>query len=372
MLHSSDSQRTVHAIIDSESTECAQSAQVGAFTTGSEAAETAAHPFGGQVQTEAVEQTFFEAAVDASWHGRRLDRMLQAQLGAFSRSYLQQLIADGAAQVAGVVVRKAARKLRLGEQVRIELRPTPQANAFVPEDMPLETVYEDEHLRVINKPAGLVVHPAAGNWSGTLLNGLLALDGKAAALPRAGIVHRLDKNTSGLMLVARSRQAMDALVTAIAAREVQRQYLAVVHGVWAAGQEQTVEAAIGRDTRNRIRMAVVDGVDTQGRPAGKPARTDFACIASDGEQYSVLRCTLHTGRTHQIRVHAAHMGHPLLADAVYGGRSALGMQRQALHAYRLGLRHPVTGQSLVFETAAPDGLPEDMAAALQQVGYSAG
>lgn len=360
MSHSSrlpPPQRIANAIIDSESAECAQSTQLGAFT---EVPIAVVAP---------TEPAFFEAVVDAPWHGKRLDRLLQAQLAGFSRSYLQQLVADGAAQVGGVVVRKAARKMRLGEAVRIALRPTPQANAFVPESIPLKTVYEDEHLRVINKPAGLVVHPAAGNWSGTLLNGLLALDAKAAELPRAGIVHRLDKDTSGLMLVARSRQAMDALVAAIAAREVQRQYLAIVHGVWCVGQERTVNAAIGRDTRNRIRMAVVDGVNGQGRPRGKPARTDFVCVSSNGEDCSVLRCTLHTGRTHQIRVHAAHMGYPLLADTVYGGRSALGMQRQALHAYRLGLLHPVTGQSLVFEAGTADTLPVDLMAALRQADY---
>lgn len=342
MPDSSRSQTTVHAIIDSENTECAQYAHVDGF------AKAAAAP------------QHFAVTVHADWHGKRLDRLLQAQLPAFSRSYLQQLIADAAVQIDGVEVRKAARKMRLGEQVQVVLRPTPQANAFAAEPMPLDTVYEDGHLRVISKPAGLVVHPAAGNWSGTLLNGLLALDRKAADLPRAGIVHRLDKNTSGLMLVARSRQAMDALVAAIAAREVQRQYLAVVHGVWNVGQKRTVSAPIGRDKRNRIRMAVVDD-------GGKPARTDFLCIASDGEGYSLLCCTLHTGRTHQIRVHAAHMGCPLVGDEVYGGSNALGMQRQALHAFRLGLKHPVSAQPLRFEAEVPAGLPADLAAALRQV-----
>lgn len=340
-------QTAAHAIIDSENAECAQYAHAGGFAMAN-ATAAAAVP-----QTATI-------SVDAHWHGKRLDRLLQAQLPAFSRSYLQQLIADAAVRVDGVEVRKAARKMRLGEQVRVILHPTPQANAFVPEEMPLDTVYEDEHLRVINKPAGLVVHPAAGNWSGTLLNGLLALDSKAADLLRAGIVHRLDKNTSGLMLVARSQQAMDALTAAMAAREVQRQYLAVVHGVWNVGQQRTVNAPIGRDKRNRIRMAAVG-------EGGKAARTDFLCIASDGEGCSLLRCTLHTGRTHQIRVHAAHMGYPLVADEVYGGRNALGMQRQALHAFRLELLHPVSAQPLHFETAIPAGLPVDFAAALQQV-----
>lgn len=357
MPYSTRPQTAAHAIIDSENVECAQYAHVGSFAQVAAATDGVGSlsAAGGRAEPQTA-----VIMVHADWHGKRLDRLLQAQLPAFSRSCLQQLIADDAVQVNGVAVCKPARKMRLGEQVRVVLRPTPQANAFVAEPMPLETVYEDEHLRVISKPAGLVVHPAAGNWSGTLLNGLLALDDKARELPRAGIVHRLDKNTSGLMLVARSRQAMDALTAAIAAREVQRQYLAIVHGVWTAGQERTVEAAIGRDRRNRIRMAVVND-------GGKPARTDFLCVGGDGVQYSLLRCTLHTGRTHQIRVHAAHMGCPLLGDSVYGGRSALGMERQALHAWRLELRHPADGQMLRFEVAIPRDLPADFAAALQQV-----
>lgn len=337
-------------IIDSESAENAES-----DTTADASVGVLVEPADGQEPMGC-----FEWVVEQAWHGKRLDKLLQTQVQGYSRSYLQQLVADGAATLDGMAVTKSARKLRVGERLRLELRPTPQSSAFTPEPMPIDTVYEDEHLRVIHKPAGLVVHPAAGNWSGTLLNGLLALDEKAQQLPRAGIVHRLDKDTSGLMLVARSRQAMDALVAAIAAREVHRQYIAVVHGAWAVGQEQAVDAAIGRDVRNRIRMAVVDGVGLTGKPRGKEARTDFECIATDNEQYSVLRCTLHTGRTHQIRVHAAHIGSPLVGDAVYGGKVALGMQRQALHAYRLALAHPVTGEALVFETEIPHGLPTDM------------
>ena len=193
---------------------------------------------------------------------------------------------------------------------------------------------------------GLVVHPAPGNWSGTLLNGLLAHHPGAAALPRAGIVHRLDKDTSGLMVVAKTLPAMTALVRAIAAREVRREYLALVHGVPREARF-SVEAPIGRDPVSRVRMAVV--------PGGKPARTDFERLAA-GEGVAALQCRLHTGRTHQIRVHLASRGHPLVADALYGGREALGLRRQALHARRLGFVHPGSGAALQFEAPPPADL----------------
>jgi 23S rRNA pseudouridine1911/1915/1917 synthase len=295
--------------------------------------------------------------IPAELHGLRLDRALGSLVPEFSRSYLQQLVEAGAVELQGRVVRKPAHKVRAGEQGRIELRPTPQSQAFVPQPMAIDVAYEDEHLRVVNKPAGLVVHPAPGNWSGTLLNGLLALDPAAAQLPRAGIVHRLDKDTSGLMVVARTRQAMDALVRMIAAREVSRQYLALAHRPWAGPSRREVELAIGRDPRQRLRMAVVD----LARESGKPAHTTFDLLhnVADG---CVLRCTLHTGRTHQIRVHAAHIGHPLLADSLYGGVPAAGMARQALHAWRLALAHPVTGQALAFQTPAPVDLQQALQA----------
>jgi 23S rRNA pseudouridine1911/1915/1917 synthase len=218
--------------------------------------------------------------------------------------------------------------------------------------MPLQVVYEDAELRVIHKPAGLVVHPAPGNWRGTLLNGLLALDPQAVMLPRAGIVHRLDKDTSGLMVVARTRRTMDALVNMIAAREVHREYLAVGYRAWNGVTQREVEAAIGRDPRNRLRMAVVD----LSRQSGKEAHTTFEALASQ-ESACLVHCTLHTGRTHQIRVHMAHIGHPLVGDALYAGPMQLGIERQALHAFRLSFVHPITGEAHRFE--AP--MPPDMA-----------
>jgi len=284
-------------------------------------------------------------------HGQRLDRALAALVPEFSRSYLQQLIEAGMVAVQDRVATKAAATVHAGEAGRIELRPTPQSQAFRPERIPITVLHEDEHLRVIDKPAGLVVHPAPGNWSGTLLNGLLALDPRAALLPRAGIVHRLDRDTSGLMVVARSRAAMDALVALIAARDVTRQYLALAHRSWQGAGARHVDAAIGRDPRNRLRMAVVD----LERHSGKAARTLIEALDSN-DQGCAVRCTLETGRTHQIRVHMASIGHPLVGDALYGGGAAAGMTRQALHAFRLAFVHPVTQLPMEFRAAPPPDL----------------
>ena len=314
------------------------------------------------VQTLAGEDSEWRSfGVDASSHGQRLDRVLAAQVPEFSRSYLQQLIADGAVQLDGRPATRSAQRVQAGQQGQVELRPTPHSQAFLPEPMALDVVHEDPHLLVVNKPAGLVVHPAPGNWRGTLLNGLLARDPRAATLPRAGIVHRLDKDTSGLMVVARDRLTMDALVRLIAAREVSRQYLALAHRPWQGPPQREVEAAIGRDSGNRLRMAVVD----LARESGKPAATLIEWIAN-AAQGCWVRASLRTGRTHQIRVHMAHLGHPLVGDAVYGGAPAAGLSRQALHAFRLAFSHPATGQPLAFE--AP--LPPDLAAALSAWGLS--
>ncbi len=301
--------------------------------------------------------------VPVGMHGVRLDRVLAELVTEFSRNYLSQLIGAGAVLHRGSQARKASVGVKSGDLITIELRATPQSQAFKPETMALDTVYEDEYLRVIHKPAGLVVHPAPGNWSGTLLNGLLALDPRAAELPRAGIVHRLDKDTSGLMVIARQRQSMDALVKLIAARDVSRQYLALAHRQWHGPDQREVDAAIGRDARNRLRMAVVDLL----RHTGKPSQTHFELL-QNSEQQCLVCCTLRTGRTHQIRVHMAHIGHPLVGDPVYGGAAAGGMSRQALHAFKLAFPHPVTGEPLSFR--AP--LPADFAQALKilALGYN--
>ena len=307
------------------------------------------------------ERTFL---CDASVHGKRLDAALVQLVDEFSRSYLQQLIERGAATLNSQVVHKAATKVKAGDNLSIVLHATPQSQAFKPEAMHIEVVYEDDHLMVINKPAGLVVHPAPGNWSGTLLNGLLHRDKGALLLPRAGIVHRLDKDTSGLMVVARSRQAMDALVKKIADREVSRQYVALAHKAWVGAKSVEVDQAIGRDPRNRLRMAVVDLAKT----GGKLAKTTVTLL-QNADEACLVQCRLHTGRTHQIRVHMAYLGHPLVADTVYGGAPLAELKRQALHASHLAFEHPVTGESLQFHS----NLPEDMTQALEALGllYSA-
>jgi len=294
-----------------------------------------------------------ETTVPREQHLLRLDKALVALAPEFSRSYLQQLIERGHVLVDGQVQTTASRKLKSGQRLRVALVPTAESQAFRAEPMVLSVVYEDAFLLVIDKPAGLVVHPAAGHWSGTLLNGLLAYHPGAATLPRAGIVHRLDKDTTGLMVVAKTLPAMTALVRSIAAREVRRVYLALAQGEigWA---KASIEAPIARDPGSRLRMAVV--------ASGKPARTDVERLAvRDG--ITAVRCRLHTGRTHQIRVHLASRGHALVGDVLYGGRPALGLERQALHAVELGFVHPDDGQERLFH--AP--LPADLAAAWAQV-----
>ncbi|MFM7531589.1 MAG: RluA family pseudouridine synthase [Rubrivivax sp.] len=293
-----------------------------------------------------------EVLAGAHWHGQRLDKALAQAVPEFSRSHLQQLIEGGHVEVAGRTVRASAHRVRAGDRLAIELVEPEHSRAFRPEPLALDVVYEDEQVCVIDKPAGLVVHPGAGNWSGTLLNGLLHRDPASAQLPRAGIVHRLDKDTSGLMVVGRTLAAVTALVRAIAAREVQREYLALVHGQWPGPRR--IEAALGRDPVSRVRMAVVAG--------GRQARTDVEVVARSAG-YSALRCRLHTGRTHQIRVHLSHGGHPIVADALYGGRPALGLSRQALHAHRLAFSHPRSGEPMAFRRE----LPGDMGAAWEQV-----
>ena len=291
-----------------------------------------------------------ECVVGSEAHRQRLDKVLADLLPAFSRSYLKGLIEDGfvQAQDASQPSRKPAMLVNAGQRFRVHLQPTESSLAYVPQDMPLNLVYEDNDLRVIDKPVGLVVHPAPGHWSGTLLNGLLAHDPKAAHVPRAGIVHRLDKDTSGLMVVARHRQAMDALVDAIAARQVQRQYLAISQRPWQGTLEREVSLPIGRDPQQRLRMVVVD----LRLHAGKPAQTLFRCLQSN-EHGALVHATLQTGRTHQIRVHMASLGHPLVGDRLYGGARHDLIDRQALHAFHLSFNQPMTGKALRFESPLP-------------------
>ena len=308
------------------------------------------------------------ASVPHALAGERLDKVLAKVFPEFSRSRLQSWVEAGRVRVNGLLA-KVRQPVPL--EARIELVPDllPEELAFAPEPVELDIVYEDAALVVLNKPAGLVVHPAAGNWSGTILNGLLHRYGEAAAgLPRAGIVHRLDKGTSGLMVVARTLEAQTDLVRQLQARTVKRRYLALVWG--AMPDEGTIDAPIGRDPRERTRMAVVTGA------AGKPARTHFRTVDEtlwQRQPVSAVHCDLETGRTHQIRVHCAHIGHPLLGDPVYGGlrgrRTSVplpgGFMRQALHAWRLGLVHPQTRRAVHWRAE----LPEDMAALVATLGF---
>jgi len=294
-------------------------------------------------------------------HRDRLDRALVALLPEFSRNHLKHLIEDGCVCASGSQhpITKVAHLVKAAEVYSVRLQPTEMSQAYLPQAMELAVVFEDAHLRVIHKPVGLVVHPAPGNWSGTLLNGLLAFDPSVKQVPRAGIVHRLDKDTSGLMVTARTRTCMDALVAMIGERAVHREYVAISQRPWRGETEREVDMPVGRDPRNRLRMAVVDLT----RQSGKPAYTSLACLDSN-DQGCLVHCTLHTGRTHQIRVHMAAIGLPLLGDGLYGGSDSLDIQRQALHAYRLGFIHPFTGENLQFESP----LPADMQAALINMG----
>jgi 23S rRNA pseudouridine1911/1915/1917 synthase len=308
-------------------------------------------------ETQADSHEVRVCVLSAHLHGVRLDKALVELAPEFSRNHLQSLIDQGCVQLNGVAANSAARKVQAGQRLTLELVPTAQSQAFRAEPMALNVVFEDESVMVINKPAGCVVHPAAGHWSGTLLNGLLAHHALAATLPRAGIVHRLDKDTSGLMMVGKNLASVTALVRAIANREVLREYVALVHGQL-RGSVFQVDEPIGRDPKVRVRMAVVS--------QGKPAQTDVTPLAAaqlDEGAVSAVHCKLHTGRTHQIRVHLAYSGHPLVADTLYGGRPSLGLIRQALHAKRLGFSHPVTGEWLSFESE----LPADLASAWQLV-----
>jgi len=291
--------------------------------------------------------------------GRRLDQVLAELFPRYSRSRLQRWIKAGKVLLNQQPV-IARYRVAGGEHVEIRARLQLQTE-LRPQNIPLDIRFQDQHLLVLNKPAGLVVHPAAGNPDGTLQNALLYYDPELAALPRAGIVHRLDKDTSGLMVVARSLSAHKSLVEQLQARTVHRQYLALVQSVLAAGG--TVDAPIGRHPRDRLRMAVVD--------SGKPAITHYRILERLAAQ-TLVQARLETGRTHQIRVHMAHIHCPLVGDPLYGGRrvkfptgASAGLRqaisafnRQALHAERLQLIHPATGETVGWKAETPKDFNE--------------
>lgn len=289
---------------------------------------------------------------------KRLDQVVAELCPDFSRSQLQKWIKSGDIRLNGKV---SAAKAKVSEDDLIEMTVTEQQQIdFTAEDLPLDIVYEDEQLLVVNKSANLVVHPAAGNWSGTLVNALLFHDPSLKNIPRAGIVHRLDKDTTGLMVVAKTLKAHQSLVTQLQERRVKREYLALVHGNVIAGA--TIEGNIGRHPVDRKRMAVVDG--------GKYALTHYR-VEQKLPRHTLLRVNLETGRTHQIRVHLSWKNLPIIGDKTYGGRlrlpagitpalrqMILQFPRQALHATQLGLIHPESGEACLWQVAMPDDMQQ--------------
>ncbi len=297
-------------------------------------------------------------SVDGEHAGERLDKVLAQWMPEVSRSRLKQWIEVGAVRVNGAQVRPR-HAVDAGDLVELEPQPAPDAAAYAPERMALAIVHEDDAILVVDKPAGLVVHPAAGHWSGTLLNGLLAYAPELAAVPRAGIVHRLDADTTGLMVVARTMAAQTDLVRQLQARTVQREYWALVLGE--PRRSGVIDAPIGRDARNPLRFRVSHAANAR---AARTHYTRLASVQADGVTLSWLACRLETGRTHQIRVHLEYLGHPLLGDPVYRRRlpsPAPGVAwrsfaRQALHACHLGLEHPTTRVPMHWFRAPPADL----------------
>jgi 23S rRNA pseudouridine1911/1915/1917 synthase len=312
------------------------------------------------VADQKSQECLLEATVAADQAGSRLDQALASLFPDYSRSRLQAWTREGRVTVNGAQ-RRPRDRVELGDHLQLRAVAEEQV-ACMPQAIPLDIVFEDKDILVVDKPAGLVVHPAAGNPDGTLQNALLYHDPALIELPRAGIVHRLDKDTTGLMVIGRSRKAHKRLVEAIAARQVRREYRALVVGGMPAGG--TIELPIGRHPSQRTRMAV--------NPLGKPSVTHFR-VLEHFRGHTLLKVLLETGRTHQIRVHMAHLRHPVFGDPQYGGRLRLpggaseeltrvlrGFRRQALHAKRLALLHPVSGRPLSFSCA----IPADMSAVI--------
>lgn len=295
------------------------------------------------------------------FNGQRIDHTIAKMLPDYSRSKIALWIKSGAANLAGKAF-KPKDKVLGGEIVKLDIQ-TQKTNEWLAENIPLNIVFSDKDIIVINKPVGLVTHPGAGNWTGTLANALLHYDPSLANLDRAGIVHRLDKNTSGLLVVARCELAQKNLVEQLQTHKVSREYSAIVYGYMISGG--TVDAPIGRDAKDRIKQAVVEN--------GKPAKTHYRVIERFAH-HTHIKAILATGRTHQIRVHLSHIGYPLIADSMYGGKirfpkkapealkTALkGFNRQALHAKKLTLTHPISAQLMSWK--AP--LPQDFQDLLQ-------
>lgn len=300
--------------------------------------------------------TILTARVPEELAGMRLDQCLAEIFPDYSRSKLQTWLKDGRVLVDGEQ-RKGREKLDGGEEIELDAE-AEQVVEYDAEDIPLDIIYEDESILIVNKPAGLVVHPAVGNWTGTLVNALLNHVPSLDTLPRAGIVHRIDKDTSGLLMVAKTLQAHNSLVEQLQERSIHREYLALVKGWMTAGG--TVDQPIGRHPVDRKRNAV--------RRDGKEAVTHYR-LEQRFKRHTLIRVKLETGRTHQIRVHMSHINYPLVGDQTYGGRFQMpaecnpaladalrNFKRQALHATKLGLDHPETGEYMEWEQP----MPEDM------------
>ena len=306
--------------------------------------------------------------VEDEFSGERLDKVLARLMPSVSRARLQTWIEQGAVAVNGITVEKIRAKVAAGDEIEVMEQPSPEELAFKPVAMNLDIVYEDDEILVVNKPAGLVVHPAAGHWDDTLLNGLLARNPELKTLPRAGIVHRLDRDTTGLMVVAKTLESQTDLIRQLQARTVKREYWAIVHGQ--APEAGFIEEPIMRDPRSPMRFCVGNG------PRAKEAKTHVRCVdvgnvpgvGQTPLTVSWVACRLDTGRTHQIRVHMQWAGLPLVGDPVY--KCKMGklpadcpltiMKRQALHASRLGLVHPKTKENMQWFVPAPQDLTELM------------
>jgi len=304
------------------------------------------------------EVTLIEETIPENCHGFRLDKALATMFDQYSRSAIQQWIKDGLVTLDGRVEGQKT-KVSEGQSVVIHV-PEAVATDSPAQDIPLDVVYQDDDILVINKPAGLVVHPGTGNPDGTLMNALLHLDPALATLPRAGIVHRIDKDTTGLLVIARNERAVKNLVEAIQNKQVRREYLAVISSQIVAGG--TIDAPIGRHSRERTKMAVSS--------RGKQAVTHFR-VEEKFRAHTLVRVILETGRTHQIRVHMSAQGHPIIGDQVYGKRLQVpaaasenlintlrNFRRQALHAETLALQHPVTGEWLSWTVAMPPDMQQ--------------
>jgi len=291
--------------------------------------------------------------------GERLDKALATLMPEHSRGRLQQWIEAGHVSVNEQPCMRVRQIVAAGDRIAVAVQASEQSLAFEPQDVGFEVLADSEQWLVINKQAGLVVHPGAGNWHGTLLNGLLYRYPSLASVARAGIVHRLDKDTTGLMVVAKTETAQTHLVRQLQDRSVKRQYVALAHG-WLKSGDLTIDRPIGRDPRVPVRMSV------KGTGATRPSVTLVHRLANgtlDGQPVSQIQCQLQTGRTHQIRVHLASIGHPLVGDTLYGGKPLSAVSRQMLHAQSLAFVDPATGEIVAFERA----MPADMQVAFDAV-----